>query len=161
MGTWACSMCWCTCGRASKVCCLGRISESLSVCSSVLVSLSLPLSFCLSLSLSRKLNECYFTHTNVLQNSLLKSKLASHFQACSGGLNNDRTWARSGCMSHNSHSWLPESLSLSNLSGEPAVRGRPRTGNQISPICVHICSETSVPDSGEFHSSSNVTTFRR
>lgn len=57
--------------------------------------LSLPFTLSLFVFFSRKLNGCYFTNTNALQKSLFKSKLASYFQACCGGLNNNRTWPRS------------------------------------------------------------------
>lgn len=143
-GQCECSMGWCACCRESKA--------SLLVGSKLSLSVSLFVCLYLSASLSNKLNGYYFTNTNVLQNSpFFKKQDGLSFPGLLWWWNDDHIWARSGPRVTSFTflaSWVTGS-SLSNLSREPAVCGRRWTGNQISPICVHICLGTSLPVSGE------------
>lgn len=89
-------------------------------------------------------------NTGVAISLFFKKQDGCYFQACYSGLNKNHPWTGS-CL-HAGHiicilaSWS-HCRYLTFPGSQQRVGGW--TGNQIRPICVHICSGTSLPDSGQ------------
>lgn len=107
-GQCECSVGWCACCRESKASWL--IGSNLSLSVSLFVSISLPLSPTNLMDIISQTQMCCRTPP------FLKSKMASHFQACFGGGTMTIYGPDPGRMSHHSHSCLPESLEAHYLT---------------------------------------------